>query len=127
MKINKQIDLEELYFGVKIWDSNRKEFRTINLFGVHRVKYSIAKWVLMSDEEKKHWDAIPYLFMDVGGRHEYEFVMCPVSGDKDSAWDEGARMDVYMAYVEPNEELLLDLVSRVTKASARRFLKNNKW
>lgn len=30
--------------------------------------------------------------------------------------------DLYQMYVEPNRELLLDLVSRVTKSSAKKYL-----
>lgn len=122
MKIKNKINLSSLYFGYKIYDlsytsGKERKISTHNLFGSSRVLWSVATWVTMSDEEKKKHDAISWCFSDVRGRCEYEFVMSPWAGG-------GAphKVDIYQMYVEPNRELLLDIVSRVTVSSAKKYL-----
>lgn len=126
--LKNRIDVDDLYFGVKVWNSNKNELETINLFDIHRIKYSVAKWVLMDDEARAKWDASMFLFGEVWSRTQFEFIACPWPyGDNEKISDHGQKIDTFSLYVEPNLPLLLDLISRVTKASARWFLKNNKW
>lgn len=130
MTAKNRISIDDLYFGVRVWDLNHDKLMTINLFDVCRVKRSVALWVLKSEEEKKNENEraqMLYLFGDVWARFQYEFVVCPLMGDGEKAWKEGVKVDTFSLYVEPNFHLLLDLVSRVTKASAKRYLKNNKY
>jgi len=122
MKIKDKISIDSLYFGYKNYDSSytsneERRISTHNLFGSSRVRWSVAKWVTMSDEEKKEHDALSWCFSDVSGRCEYEFVMFPWAGG-------GAphKVDIYQMYVEPNKELLLDIISRVTISSAKKYL-----
>ena len=123
MKIKDKIKLTDLYFGYKIYDlsytsEEERKISTHNLFDSSRVLYSVATWVTMSEEEKKKHDALSWCFSDVMGRSEYEFVMSPWAGG-----GEPQKVDIYQMYVEPNKELLLDLVSRVSKASAQAYLR----
>lgn len=123
MKIKDKIKLTDLCFGYKIYDlsytsEKERKISTHNLFDSSRVLYSVAIWVTMSEEEKKKYDALSWCFSDVRGRSEYEFVMSPWAGG-----GEPQKVDIYQMYVEPNRELLLDLVSRVSKASAQAYLR----
>ena len=126
MKIKDKIKLTDLYFGYKIYDlsytsEEERKISTHNLFDSSRVLYSVATWVTMSEEEKKKHDALSWCFSDVRGRSEYEFVMSPWAGG-----GEPHKVDIYQMYVEPNRELLLDLVSRVTPNSARVYLREER-
>lgn len=126
MKIKEKIKLTHLYFGYKNYEMsyNTREERGIvthNLFSSHRVLRSVARWVLMSDEEKKKHNALSYCFADVRGRAEYEFVISPWVGEGDVQ-----KVDIWTMYVEPNKELLLDLISRVTPASAKAYLREER-
>lgn len=126
MKIKDKLKLTDLYFGYKLYEMSytsreERKITTYNLFHSSRVLHSVATWVLMSDEEKKNHDALSWCFSDVRGRSEYEFVMSPWGGG-----GKPQKVDVWTMYVEPNKELLLDLVSRVTPNSARAYLREER-
>lgn len=123
----KSLDIEDLYFGITLHDFNSRSFRHANLFGSVRVLSSVASYVLMSPERRKQLELsdptrlLSYLFGDTRGRVQYEFVCSdfPPSDDPESRTEE--KLDTYFLYVLPNADYLLDLVSRVSKASARRW------
>ena len=76
--------IDDLYFGVKLMplsygsEEGRITLKTYNLFEFSKVKWSVARWVTMSDEEKKNITSpLHFLFGDVWGRAEYEFIVCP--------------------------------------------------
>lgn len=122
MRIEEKININDLYFGYKIYDfsyvsEEERKISTHNLFDSSRVLWSVAMWVLMSEDEKKQHDALSWCFGDTRGRCEYEFVMAPWAGE-----GEERKVDIYQMYVEPNSELLLDIISRVTVSSAKKYL-----
>ena len=126
MKIKDKYKLTDLYFGYKNYEMSytagkERKIVTYNLFDSHRVLRSVARWVLMSDEDKKKHDALSYCFSDVRGRAEYEFVISPWAGE-----GEAQKVDIWTMYVEPNKELLLDLISRVSPTSARAYLREER-
>ena len=122
--------IDDLYFGVKLMplSYNSKEGRTVlktyNLFDFSRVKWSVARWVTMSDEEKKDITSpLPFLFGDVWGRTEYEFIVCPWPyGDGEGISDNGQKVDTFTMYVEPNAKLLMDMVNSVSVSSAKKYM-----
>lgn len=122
--MKEKLDLEKLYFGVKIIDFNTGEIKTINLFKIGRVATSVAIYVKRrgtkawkEQVENEHFDPLRFCFGDVWGRVEYEMIVTDMFGKAEE------KVDVYRMYVEPNRELLLDMVNRVTVSSARRYLK----
>ena len=122
MKIKDKLKLTDLYFGYKLYamsytSGEERKIVTYNLFNNVGVLWSVAMWVLMSEEEKKKHDALSWCFGDVRGRSEYQFMVSPWVGT-----GEPQKVDIYQMYVEPNKELLLDLVSRVTKNSAKEYI-----
>lgn len=126
MKIKDKISIDSLYFGYRNYAMSytrgeERKIETRNLFGSTRVLRSVAIWVLMPEKEKKEYDALSWCFGDVKGRAEYEFMMSPWVGG-----GEEQKVDIYKMYVEPNRELLLDLISRVTPNSAREYLREEK-
>ena len=126
MKIKDKYKLTDLYFGYKLYEMSytrgeERKIATYNLFSSSRVLRSVAMWVLMPEDEKKQHDALSWCFMDVRGRSEYEFVMSPWGGG-----GEPQKVDIYQMYVEPNKELLLDLVSRVTPNSAKVYIREER-
>lgn len=131
MKIKEKMNINDLYFGVVLTSMSyasmkeRNELKTYNLFDFSRVKFSVARWVTMKDEERKLIsNPLSFLFGDVWGRTEYEFIVCPWPyDDDDKVADMGQKVDTYRMYVEPNKELLLDLVSRVSKSSAQAYMR----
>lgn len=126
MKITNKIKLTDLYFGYKNYamsytSEKERGIETRNLFGSTRVLRSVAMWVVMPEEEKKKRDALSWCFADVRGRAEYEFVMSPWCGV-----GEPQKIDIWTMYVEPNRELLLDLISKVTISSAKAYLREER-
>ena len=131
MKIKEKMNINDLYFGVVLMPlsyssrEQRTELKTYNLFDFSRVKFSVARWVTMSPEEKAAIaNPLLFLFGDVWGRTEYEFIVCPWPyGDGEGVADNGQKVDTFIMYVEPNGELLMDLVNRVTKTSAKEYIR----
>ena len=126
----KSIDIEHLYFGITLFDFNSRSFKHANLFGSIRVLSSIASYVLMTQKRRQELKLddtsdtsrlLSYLFGDTRGRVQYEFVCSdfPPSPDPERRCEE--KLDTYFLYVLPNADYLLDLVSRVSKSSARRW------
>lgn len=135
MKIKDKISIESLYFGVvlpKMSYSSAKEkneLKVYNLFDFSRVKHSVAIWVTMSPEErmkrKDLHDQLMFCFSDVWSRIEFECMMCPWPyKEGDTIAGTGTKTDTFSLYVEPNGELLMDLVNRVTKTSAKAYLRD---
>lgn len=122
--------IDDLYFGVKLMplsygsEEGRIALKTYNLFEFSKVKWSVARWVTMSDEEKKNITSpLHFLFGDVWGRAEYEFIVCPWPyGDGEGVSDNGQKVDTFMMYVEPNAELLMDMVNSVSVSSAKKYM-----
>lgn len=99
-----------------------KELEIYDLFGSGRVAYSIARWAIMTKEERGRLlsDQLHWCFGDVWGRTEYEWII--------SDWprkENEFKIDVFQAYVEPNKKLLLDMVDSVTPADARHWFKEH--
>lgn len=134
MKIKDKIALQDLYFGyVNVsmsYDRSNKRhaLETYNLFGSSRVRRSVALYVTMDPEKKKELvrDPLSWCFSDVRSRCEYEFVVNPWPYGNDDTLDQGVKVDIWTMYVEPNRELLLDLISRVTKTSAQKYLREER-
>ena len=123
--------LNDLYFGVKLMplsygsQEERISLKTYNLFDLSKIKWSVARWVTMSDEEKKSITSpLHFIFGDVWGRAEYEFIVCPWPyGDGEGVSDNGQKVDTFMMYVEPNREYLMSLIEQVDEADCKKYLK----
>lgn len=135
MKIKERMNINDLYFGVVLCQMSysspeeRSNLKVYNLFDFARVKYSVALWVTMKPEEKARreslHDQLMWCFGDTWSRSEYEFVVCPWGGsdENDKVFEVGTKKDTFSMYVEPNGELLMDLVNRVTKTSAKEYIR----
>lgn len=127
--MSKKIDLNEAYFGIKLFSlsySSHKErkIETYNLFDFLRVKWSVAKYVTMSEEERKSLLSNPlrFCFGDVAGRCEYEYIVRPmVSKEEDEK-----KVDVFQMYVEPNADYLMSIVDNISVSSAQKYLREEK-
>lgn len=130
MKIKDKMKLDDLYFGIVMhplsygYEDERNRLVTYNLFGTSKIQWAVARYITMKDEERANIDdPLLFCFSDVWGRTEYEFIMCPWPyGDEDKVELVGKKVDIYTMYVEPNRELLMDLVSRVTVSSAKKYM-----
>ena len=129
MKIKEKISIESLYFGIKLYPMSytkgqRQELKTYNLFDFSRVKYAVAAWVIMPEEEKARkknlHDQLMWCFSSVWSRTEYEFIVSPWPGNEN---DSSIKIDTFAMYVEPNGELLMDLVNRVSASSAKAYIR----
>lgn len=121
--------LNNLYFGIKLFSlsySSRKnrKLETYNLFDFAKVKWSVAKYVTMTKEEKRYLfsDSLHFCFGDVFGRCEYEYFIRPKVSDK---YDE-VETNVFQMYVEPNANLLMEMVNSVSINSAKKYLREEK-
>lgn len=114
-------DINDLYFGVLLWDPSSRIFKQCNLFDFLRVKRSVAIYKTHPELFDSFGDLLFALYGDTSGRVQYEFGMTdPVDGS------DSIKIDIYRAYVEPNRGYLLSLAQSVTVASARRWLKEQK-
>ena len=90
------------------------------------MKWSVAKYITMTDKEKRQLlckDPLAFCFGDVWSRSEYEFMISPWpyhSGDKIE--DYGHKIDIFEMYVRPNEKILMDIVYRISKTSAIEYI-----
>lgn len=127
--MKEKIPLKDLYFGIMVPKSSytKKEDRNTleqsNLFCRSRVKWAVAKWVLMPEEERKTHNFLTWCFFDTRWRAEYEFIVCPWPyTEDDTIKNTGLKVDTWTLYVEPNAKLLKELVDRVSQSSARAYL-----
>lgn len=131
MRAKGQLKIDNLYFGVVMHPlsygtyDERNELRTYNLFDMSSIKLAVAKWVTMTPNEKARIDnPLVYIFGDVWGRTEFEFIMCPWPyKDGEKVEDNGKKVDIYQMYVMPNRVMLLDMVDAVSKSSAQEYLR----
>lgn len=128
--VKDKININDLYFGVKLmplsyWSQEESvSLKTYNLFELSKVKWSVAMWVTM-DEKRREGITSPlhFLFGDVWSRAEYEFIVCPWPyGDGEGVSENGQKVDTFMMYVEPNAELLMDMVNSVSVSSAKKYM-----
>ena len=133
--MKKKIDINKLYFGVKLFPisytskSERNKLKTYNLFEFGRVKGSVAKYVTMTDKEKKSIlsDPLHFCFGDVRSRAEFEFTACPWPyTDEMSISNSGVKVDTWSLYVEPNADYLMSLVNSVSPTSAKAYLRDER-
>ena len=129
--MNSKISINDLYFGVVTHQMSystkegRNELKVYNLFDSTRVKFSVARYVTMSEKERMQLmsDPLHFCFGDTWGRTEWEFIVCPWPYKEDEkVVDCGRKVDVFSMYVEPNSNLLMDMVNRVSVSSAKKWL-----
>lgn len=130
--MEKQTNINDLYFGIKLFPlsySSRdklKELTTYNLFSFGRVKWSVARYVTMSEKEKKSLlsgDPLLFCFGDVWSRTEFEFIACPWPyTDEMTISNSGVKVDTFEMYVKPNADLLMKMVNSVSVSSAKKYL-----
>lgn len=126
----KKMDIDDLYFGIMLTKMSyssldeRTELVKYNLFDLSRVKWSVACYVAMSEDEKKDLTSpLRFCFGDVWARTEFEFIVCPWPYRDDEQISDGRKVDTWTMYVEPNADLLMEMVNSVTKTSAQRYLR----
>lgn len=119
----KKQKLDDLYFGVCTVDFNSKQIRSWNLFDNLRIKWSVACYVTMSEQERKSLtDPFRFCFGDVWGRVEYEMIVGDMFGDiKDMQ-----KTDVYSLFCEPNRAYLMSLVDSVSENSAKTYMREER-
>lgn len=122
-----KINLNDAYFGIRLFSlsyssKSEQKLETYNLFSLSRIKWSVARYITMSDEERKTLlsDPLHFCFGDVWGRCEYEFFARPMVGDQEE------KTDVFQLYVEPNADYLMKIVNSISVNSAREYLRNER-
>lgn len=118
------MDIEDLCFGIRLFDFNSGKLKTENLFQSSRVMHSVAVWLTMPDKLRKQHDLIRFCFGDTSGHVEYEMYVRDVIV-KPSERDKLTKVSVYEMYVLPNADYLTSLVNSVSVSSAKRWLRSN--
>lgn len=116
--------IHDLYFGVMAPAWNHTEaLLPANLFDLGRIRYWAAKWlVLQADKSPSVPDnPLVFIFGDVMSRVEYEWIVAPISENLSDT-----KIDVFEAYVRPNEKMLLEMVAACSVNSARNYLREQK-
>lgn len=119
--------IDDAYFGVCNLDFNG-EISTWNLFDNLRVKWSVAKYVSMTPEERKLLSSEPYRFCfgDVWGRCEYEWIVNRWPYSEEDKVTDGKKVDVFQMYVEPNKDYLMEIVNKISVTSAKNYLREER-
>ena len=121
------IKLEDAFFGVMRPNLNHKnKLEPENLFSSIRVLHSVALWKTDPRTHKNALsgepnDLLSWCFGDTRWRCEYEWVVSPWAGGSDDG--EGTKVDVYSMYVEPNRQLLTEIVDSISVNSCREWLR----
>lgn len=113
----KKTRLNDLYFGVVSFDFPTNELKTWNLFDLVDIKWSVAKYILMPEEDKKQFNPLIFCFGDVWRRAEYEYIINNIVVENNPI-----KIDIYDLYVRPNKDILLKMINNVSKSSAKEFL-----
>ena len=117
----KKQKLDDLYFGVCTVDFNSKKIRSWNLFDNLRIKWSVACYVTMSEQERKSLtDPFRFCFGDVWGRVQYEMQVAEMFAKNENDWQ---KTDVYTLFCEPNKDYLMSLVDSVSVNSAKEYIR----
>lgn len=111
--------IDDLYFGVKLYDPNANAFKTWNIFNSSRVRWDCASYVKYAKEEGVI-DPLRYCFGSLWGRVQYEFMVAPVFTDDVN------KVDIYQMYIEPNRDYLMSLVDSISLRSATQVLQEDK-
>lgn len=118
--------IDDLYFGIKYWEFNSKKLVETNLFKCGRIKWNLAKYITIKNDEKKSKmykidDPLLFIFGDVWSRCEWEFLVGGLFNEENVE-----KQSVYDMYVKPNRDILLSMVDEITLRDAKRYLKENK-
>lgn len=117
----KKVDIDDLKFYVYTKGFGHDKY--VNIFNSSRVKWSIAKYVTMSEKERANLTSDPIMFCygDLWSRCEWEMIIdsWPNQGNPE-------KVDTFRLYIEKNPELFMGFVNQVSKASARRYLKQER-
>lgn len=116
----KYININDLEFYAMNYDFNSNELKPFNIFHSHRVMRSIATWV--AGKAMKDADLISWCFSDLRGRCEYEMIVSPWP-PKDEGFEE--KVDVFTMYIKPNQNLLIEMINKVSVSSAKNWLKED--
>ena len=131
--IKDRMSIDDLYFGIRqpkisyYRDEEKYELDTYNLFALSGVKDSVARWVTMTPVQRARiTDPLMFLFGDVWSRTQFEWMVGPWPYEDGMLVENCEKVDVFKMYVLPNKGLLMDLVSRVTITSAKRYIKRER-
>lgn len=107
-----------------IWsDKDKPEIESFNLFDVPRVKLSVAHYVVRKERGEDVENPLFACFNDVWSRVQFEYIIVPFPFREDYDIDKvGKKVDIYTMYVEPNKDLLMDMVNSVSLNSARKVI-----
>lgn len=116
------MDIDDLYYGIKVIDPNTHKLVSYNLFDSGRVKRSVAMWRTLSKKERRQVASpLSYCFGSVRGRVEWEMAVTEPFNPNPVL----RKYDVYEMYVEPNAGLLMLIVDMLKPRSARKWLKEH--
>ena len=116
------MEIENLYFGIKLFGFNTRKLEDQNLFSSYRILRSIALYIAEykdNNEDNFIEDPLVFCFGDTRGRVEYEYY---ISGPTER---ETYKVDVWDMYIAPNRNHLMKLVNLVSKESAERWVKED--
>lgn len=122
---NKRI--QDLYFGVMlpVWNG-KPVLEPGNLFDCTCIRYWAAKYRLRHEygESRLTTNPVSYIFGDIWGRAEYGWIVADLT---ESTSD--MKVGLYEVYVEPNKELLLNMINECSENSAREYIReyNSKY
>lgn len=95
---------------------HRQEITFVNAFDFYRVKWAVAHYVAYP--EKREGDWLFSCFYDFQGKCEFEYLLMGLSGKGTPK-----KVDIWTMYIEPNRDILYDIVHSISKNSALEYLR----
>lgn len=129
--MEKKLNINKAFFGVQLFSlsyssDTKRELKTYNLFDFSSVKFSVAFYITASEKFKKQYIENPlhFCFGEVQHASEFEFWIARWGGTtgKEKVKNVAEKTDIYDLYVIPNADLLMDIVSRISISSAKKYL-----
>lgn len=117
-QIGRKLSVYDLYFGVAKVSPTTGDLHYCNIFNSIKVMRCVAFYIAKSP---KVVDPLEFCFGDTKDKMECEM---EVRGMYRDHW---FHTDIYNMYVVPNRDYLLNLLSKVSKKSAEKWLKDNPY
>ena len=134
--------IDNLYFPVATWDFNQDKLVTRNIFDYLRVQDSVAHYLKIFKNphpttSDKHWQdtlsdehsKLFYIFGDVWGRVEWEFMVNDKTGEivggvfSDTEYTfPVSKYSVFDYFIAPNGKKLLKMIDRCTYNDAKNHI-----
>lgn len=104
---------------VAMVDFRHPDITFVNAFDFMRVRWAVAHYVAYPERRRGDW--LEECFYDFRGKCEFEYLLMGLSGQ-----GEPKKVDIWTMYIEPNRDILYEIVHSISRNSALQYLRAEK-